>query len=102
MDDPKVRAPERIMAMRSVSDDLADDAPALAAVESRLAGEDWVDFVHRHGGDPVGVPELRREPNPHYGWPVIDAGGPVLDEDGEPVRDRVKFTLIATGEALRR
>lgn len=101
-DRPASRPLERILMMAAVYDGLAGDAPALAACEERVAGPAWIRFVRGLGGEPHGVPALRREPNPRYGLPrSYSNGDPVLDEDGAPVLDRVLFTIVATGYAVR-
>ena len=93
---------ERFTMATPVTDSLAEDEAALAAVEADCRGAGWADFVARSGGRALDPPSLRREPNPHYGQPFYDENGEVmLNEAGEPVLDIVKFHIIATGRAVR-
>lgn len=96
--------PERFMAAWPVSDSMADDAEAMAALEEYVRREGWAEAVEAVGGYAIEMgPELLdRVGNVGYGWPLTDDDGePLLDDDGQPMVDHLKFTLIARGWAVR-
>lgn len=65
--------------------------------------EDWRAALKEAGGEPYGDPPTVEEvPNPSFGMVVTDNdGNPVLKEDGSPLLDPVRFTMVVTGRCLK-